>query len=574
MKKLTALLLALAMVFSLVACGSSGEQGTAAQDDYNPDAAWSGIYTDPQWDGSLPLVQPGEDNVITIGMGTNANVTDYENNEYTKWIEEQTGVDIQFVFISGGSSDAATQVNLMMAGGEELPDLLFTSGISKETVQKYGRDGYLLNLAGYMATDAYRYNRDLKMYYPDNYDWAEEQLRANTMDPMTGAVYCFPTVSDSPPDSLRSHVWINQTWLDNLGLTAPTNVQELYDVLVAFRDNDPNQNGLKDEIPMIGKDVTLWRDIIGWIINAYIYYNQQAQFNVENDVVYTPYDQDEYRQALIFINKLVSEGLLSDMTWTMSATEQKALVNPVGDLTVGVVSAAYDTGFQSNSDSIYQFVPLAPLADETGRGGYAPVNGVRMLTNRYITCDCDNPRLAFRLLDFMASAESYLHGRWGVEGQNWDYVSEDNTLPGNFGGEAKIVLHGDDPHSYANNLTWAGGAYAYTREYWQFAMDLDDGSFLSEMYSQANEMMELYNAAGMPEDVIYVVERTDEEVEVYNEHNGNLADYVKKARAEFCNGLRDPSSDADWQKYLDDLYGLGYQEAWVDIAQAYWDRQK
>ena len=36
---------------------------------------------------------------------------------------------------------------------------------------------------------------------------------------------------------------------DNLGLEAPTTVDELYDVLVAFRDNDPNGNGQKDEIP-------------------------------------------------------------------------------------------------------------------------------------------------------------------------------------------------------------------------------------------------------------------------------------------------------------------------------------
>ena len=46
---------------------------------------------------------------------------------------------------------------------------------------------------------------------------------------------------------------IRQDWLDKLNLKAPTTVDELHDVLYAFRNEDPNGNGLKDEIPLFDR---------------------------------------------------------------------------------------------------------------------------------------------------------------------------------------------------------------------------------------------------------------------------------------------------------------------------------
>ena len=56
-------------------------------------------------------------------------------------------------------------------------------------------------------------------------------------------------------------MFINKTWLDNLGLEVPTTLGELKDVLIAFRDNDANGNGdTTDEIPL---------DFNGWFGGAY-----------------------------------------------------------------------------------------------------------------------------------------------------------------------------------------------------------------------------------------------------------------------------------------------------------------
>ena len=50
--------------------------------------------------------------------------------------------------------------------------------------------------------------------------------------------------------------WIRQDWLDKLGLAVPTTVDELHDVLLAFKNNDPNGNGKADEIPLFDRSAT------------------------------------------------------------------------------------------------------------------------------------------------------------------------------------------------------------------------------------------------------------------------------------------------------------------------------
>jgi len=68
-------------------------------------------------------------------------------------------------------------------------------------------------------------------------------------------------------------------------------------------------------------------------------------------------------------------------------------------------------------------------------------------------------------------------------------------------------------------------------------------------------------------------DRTPEENAVYQKHNSALTAFVKKAREEFCLGTRDISNDEHWNAYLQELYALNYQEAWVNIGQAVYDRQ-
>ena len=62
-----------------------------------------------------------------------------------------------------------------------------------------------------------------------------------------GNLYTLPQIDGYRPKCVNV-MMINQTWLDKLGLEKPTTLGELKDVLIAFRDKDPNGNGKQDEI--------------------------------------------------------------------------------------------------------------------------------------------------------------------------------------------------------------------------------------------------------------------------------------------------------------------------------------
>ena len=54
-------------------------------------------------------------------------------------------------------------------------------------------------------------------------------------------------------------------------------------------------------------------------------------------------------------------------------------------------------------------------------------NAVTPSSNAHITADCEHPEVAFRLLDLMCKEEMTITARWGKQGENWDYV-DDNDL--------------------------------------------------------------------------------------------------------------------------------------------------
>ena len=139
MKKLIALLLALVLVLSLVACTAKEEpekeeekpadsEQKPAEDKKEEDKKEEKkeeeeAPADEYVPGSLPLTT--EEKTITIGLQQSPNTENYDTNDYTLWLEEQTGINLEFVYFSNDKTEAQTQLSLMVSGGQELPDILW-----------------------------------------------------------------------------------------------------------------------------------------------------------------------------------------------------------------------------------------------------------------------------------------------------------------------------------------------------------------------------------------------------------------------------------------------------------------
>ena len=83
----------------------------------------------------------GEGTTLTIGLVQNTLTTDYEDNYLTNLIEESTGVNLEFFFFPSDSTEAKQKFSMMVAGGEELPDIVCL-GLSDIERYNYGSGGY------------------------------------------------------------------------------------------------------------------------------------------------------------------------------------------------------------------------------------------------------------------------------------------------------------------------------------------------------------------------------------------------------------------------------------------------
>ena len=550
MKKFLAIVLALACVLSLCACG--GKTGNNGSTGNNGGTTAEGKVK------------------LSIGIPSDAMVLDHKNNALTKWVEEQCNVDIQFIEFAGGT-DVATQISTTIAARQDLPDILFGLSLRESVISRYGEEGYFVDLTDYYADKEGASKTFWTRLENELSEYDQGMIVRRITDNETGSIYCVPTVETSLLDKIAFMPWINQTWLDKLNLKAPTNPDELFDVLIAFRDKDPNGNGLPDEIPLMGSaNSGLSTNVVSWIINMFMYYDSAKWYNVGADgKVYEQFTQPEYREALKFINKLYKEKLLSSITWTMGGGELKQMVTPAsGTELCGIVISHMTTGFAPGNEIMYQYVPL-------GYWGNVIRNDTTCSLSTFITESCDNPDKAFEVLMALWSWEGSMRVRYGEYGVNW--TDCDPGAKSDIGLDATYKLI-SDPLMVQNTAKWgkiASCLNVYAEgETAQISENMD--KWTATKSKKHAEAYALFLEAEEKTDLsqrLPVLSYTQEENDRVAQYVTNVGNYRSKALANFCMGVAgfDPNSDTDWNNYLKELDKLG-RDIYLDFIQTGYDR--
>ncbi len=542
MKKLLAIVLALACVVSLCACGGNGGSGDSGD----------GMTAD----GKVKL---------SIGIPTNAMVLDHNNNALTRWVEETCNVELTFIEYAGGT-DVPTQISTTIAARQDLPDILFGVELDQSVINRYGEDGYLLDLSDYYA--------DKEGLAKVFWDRLENELTEYDRDLIirkitnaeTNAIYSVPCVETSLIDKMAYQIWINQEWLDKLQLEAPTNNEELVTVLKAFRDNDCNGNGSKDdEIPLFTP-----HDVNGgidWLINLFVYYREDRPWLVENGELKPVFTTDEYREALKFIKYLTDEKLLTSLAWTASGNDAKQISTPSnGTALCGMFSGHLTVHAAMGNEVMYQYVPLK-------NWGCAVRQDTSCSQTTFITESCKNPEKAFEMLMTMWSWDGSMRIRYGEKDVNWRMPDE--GAKSDIGLDATYALI-SDPLTQQSTAKWAKIASTLNvfaeGETAQVAPDMDEWTKKkSVMHAESYKLFCEAEEENNPEVICPYLRTTLEEQERTSMERTNTGDRYKKAQAEFCTGVLNPNSDSDWNAYLKQMDELGLQ-VWLDYAQNAYDR--
>ena len=159
------------------------------------------------------------------------------------------------------------------------------------------------------------------------------------------------------------------------------------------------------------------------IINYFTYYNTDYMLGVEDDVVYAPFVTEEWQEAMIYMNKLVSEGLLSDLSFTMTLDEMVSMIQsyPPEEQILGfIVGIPVHTFPDPSTTSILAYDAVPPFED-----AYTPERTANVTKYAFITADCEHPEVAFRLFDYFAQERVSLITRYGEPGVHFMYRADD-----------------------------------------------------------------------------------------------------------------------------------------------------
>lgn len=498
---------------------------------------------------------------LVVGIPQRSSIADYDNNAFTKYLEENTGVKIKFTYFSSTASEYKQQLALTASSGDDLPDVLLGfKDLGVRLMTAYGEDGYFIDLTDLID----KYADSYKAKYETLSDKEKEmvELKCKSMD--SDAIYAMPRVDEVLIDNIQSLTFINQTWLDAVGMKAPTTTDELYAVLQAFKTQDPNGNGKQDEIPMLGKTA-----IINYVMNAFTYFEQRHPYNVENGTVYAPFTTDEYRQGLQFLNKLLKEGLYSDLSFSVTASsELKNMYTPSsGVAKVGIVMGHPLTYMDTLNEVMDQYVALGSLGDATGKGGYYVVSDDTVYASAFITSYCDNPELAMKFIDFFYEDGTVTRARHGEKGVDWEE------------GEVGTDTYGNEVTTYVKNSQ----AFTEGSQTWGFvpcgildakaynSIASDDNASGARVSKILRGSVELMNTCPIKEDTVRNLGYTVEEDDVNEKYSSTITDYVTEQRDLFILGTKDINNDADWNAYLSEFDGLSLDEI-IKVKQSAYDR--
>ncbi|MCL2079026.1 MAG: extracellular solute-binding protein [Oscillospiraceae bacterium] len=358
MKQLTrilAILLAAVMVFSIVAC-----QATDTPADSTPGPSSAPGSTDPTSGPADPgPPDPGDPEPATITVmqwALDNQTTDFENLWYYQQIEEMTGVKVNWIIVK--ESDWREQLNLTFAS-LDWPDVIIRPDQSL-SIEEYGvTQGILLPLDDYI--DQYMPNYAARVAYND-FNGQTSSLRASD-----GNMY-FLGFLIAQNINHNSHFFINQTWLDAVSKSIPTTIDELTDVLRAFKAEAPGAdsvfpmsagggiehqtNGIYPYFGMFGVPLTRW-------VHATVDNNFNAVF---------PGYMDGFREACEWLALCYAEGLLDPdaITQDENAWNEKVNSDQVGfQVYLRLINSAW-----ANPDTIQNWTSILP--PEASRGATVP----------------------------------------------------------------------------------------------------------------------------------------------------------------------------------------------------------
>jgi len=210
-----------------------------------------------------------------------------DDNVLKREIEKRTNTKLTINWISNNAYEE--KLNITLASGQ-IPDLTVIKDPFGTTFRTLVRQGAFWDITPYIKD------------YP-NLQQGIPEVAWELTKQEDGRNYGIPRGRDADDVSF---LILRKDWLDQLGLKPPTTTDELYEVLKAFKEQDPDGNGKDDTF---GLSVPF--DSLSGAFQQ-IFTGVTGSWKLEdNKLVYAPF-LPETRQSLEYLAKLYKEKLLPE----------------------------------------------------------------------------------------------------------------------------------------------------------------------------------------------------------------------------------------------------------------------
>jgi len=253
---------------------------------------------------------------LEIWTGNNGFQAVEKDSPVYNFYKDLIGVGITQPYVEwNGGTTYQQQLNLKIAANE-MPDIFYSvNGMESELI----KNDALLDLTDIIQEKA----PHLWETIPEE---AWDAMRA--LDPAgEGHIYMIPSIVDY---NLMCGL-VRQDWLDKLGLSMPTNQEEYVKVLEAFKTQDPNGNGVADEIPTGGRADAKWMDQLFSMYGLAMTEGNPQWDIYDGELTYSAVTPN-MKDALAFMRDLYAKGLMDPETFLndKASWEGKIFSNKVG----------------------------------------------------------------------------------------------------------------------------------------------------------------------------------------------------------------------------------------------------
>ena len=345
-----------------------------------------------------------------------------EGNPVVAEIEKQTRTRLDFTLVPAG--DFSTKYNLLVAAGD-VPDITRMNGFDH---LQYVDQGIYYDIKPLVNAA----NAPNLMDYITDEQWEALMYK--------GGVYGVPSI-----------VWaggrvfvLRKDWLDALDLDAPTNLDELENVLRRFTLDDPDGNG-KDDTYGLASDNAVGNNFASPFSMIFGAFDTQPRLYYENGgKVYAGSISEEYRQALIYIHNLFEKGYIDPEVFVMKRDQarQKLVQGKSGSICSWwsiPQQILMDQLKMREVDPDAEWLIAEPITGPTGASGMlgrSPIGGTAN-----ISAKTESPERVLQFLDFLGSDEGAKLAFLGFESEHYTVDSRgaflSRTDAGNAGMDGK-----------------------------------------------------------------------------------------------------------------------------------------